>query len=374
MSTPAIPLTETPDVEPYADKMRKQLAIKKNRPEVVETPEINSLINLAKQQNATDVLRANEALDAPTPTPASEPTPKDDILSELENLEVAEPSSVSSVPPIEDEKPKPTRNKEFNFRQLEEKVKLAEEKALALQHKYDALELSFEKTSFEKSPKFQAKFLKPKEEAIQKVKGFVKELEIDNKVISESLELKGAARLKYIDDNFESPTAAVEFLHLINEIDNRQTLADNALNDSKSTQLEIAEEEVLSKAKEAEITEENFRGISKQIASSLSLFRERDGDEEHNNAVKKRIELARKITTGEASTKDILAAPFLAVVARDYIRECAQLREELQSYKSRIREDNSMEPRISEHTRANTSLKPSKPKGAMQSISERLHK
>lgn len=299
------------------------LGVSFDKPEVIEKPETPP----AEEEPNTPPLEEppgeGKGEEEPNTPPLEE---EDDIERDLKEL--------NDLPKGEDKKL-------FNFRQLEKKkqeieVQLNETKDLLIQReqRIQELEKEIEKVAFERSPKFRNQFATPREEAKTNVETFAEETIGEKGVVEKALSLKGKERAEFIDDKFGSGAAAAEFVHLLRKYEDKNNSYQKALEDNNQTK-------ALLEAEEKENLVDALRGFDstrKVLSERLTLFKEIEGNEEHNKLVKQRIAKARSIVTGEASDDDVLYAPFLAVVALEYIKETKNLRTELQKYKQRQKE------------------------------------
>lgn len=321
---------------------------------------------ISKAKTAGDVLRKSEGREEKKKPVAANPS-EADTLGELDAL------SEKSKP-----KPEEPGSKEYNFKELrrlkeeaEARAKTAEEAFKPLQERAAQLEAELEKAAFERSPKFREKFLKPKEEADATLRAYAKDIAEDESLADQAMLLAGKARINFIDEKLGGGAASSEFLRLVNEAEGKRTALQTALESHKETATRFQEEQQQEQRKTVEETERNFGTVLERIAPKLSLFR-KGTDDDHNAAVETRIAAARAIITGEASEADIMAAPFLAIIAKDTLKENVALKEELRKYKERASQDAEYEARIAASGETDSRKGPEKPVSARNSIASQL--
>jgi hypothetical protein len=278
------------------------------------------------------------------------------------------------------EKPKVKKSKEDNIAELRKKAetyeneaKTKEAKLAEYQSKLEELEATLEKTAFEKSPKFRDKFQAPYEEAINRAVEFAKDMADDPAIAEKALSLKGKERIEFIDETFGGGAASAAFLQLVDKADSKRGELESALADHKATSVSLENDEVKSREETMNKINKNFDRMANHLANKLEFFRK--GDDDSSNAlVDKRIAAARNIISGNASENEMLAAPFLAVVAKEAVEKLGRLEAELAKYKARVAEDVSVSPRISRSSsddNENTSST-RKPKGALEAFKGHL--
>jgi hypothetical protein len=337
--------------------------------------EAKKTLELSKKRSASEILRKNEGLEKGNVTTQAEKeeTQAKDTLGEIESLSTTTETKKESG-----------KTKEENLGILRKRSEESEAKARKLQEELDKeresqkarlqeLEEKLEKTAFEKSDKFQQTYQTPKEQAESKLREFSKDVAEDEFLGEKALTLSGKDRIAFIDTAFGGGAGAAEALRLVNEVEQRRGAFNQAVENYKteSAALKQAEEKEILKSKEE--LDRGFDSVLERIAPKLSLYRE-NGDETHNSLVKQRVEAARAIIRGEAPEEDIMVAPFLAVIAKDTLKELAATKAELKKYKERISEMNESEVSVlnGDSGGSEDKTKPNKPMGAIDSIGRSL--
>ena len=277
--------------------------------------------------------------------------------------------------PILDEKPK-KKSKEDNIAELRKKAeayeleaKGKEEKLSEYQRKLEEMEATLEKTAFEKSPKFRDKFQAPYEQAIQNAVAYAQEMADDAKIADRALSLKGKERIEFIDEAFGGGAASAQFLNLINEADSKRGSLESAIENYRSTNQALIQEEENERNSFNEKLTKNFDRVANHLSNQSDFFRKGD-DDEANKMVEERFAAAKNIFLGTASKNDMAIAPFLAVIAKDAVDKLSQVEAELAKYKTRAKQAASVQPRINRSSSDEESS--SKPKSALDSIRNQL--
>jgi hypothetical protein len=277
--------------------------------------------------------------------------------------------------PILDEKPK-KKSKEDNIAELRKKAeayeleaKGKEEKLSEYQRKLEEMEATLEKTAFEKSPKFRDKFQAPYEQSIQNAVAYAQEMADDAKIADRALSLKGKERIEFIDEAFGGGAASAQFLNLINEADSKRGLLESAIENYRSTNQALIQEEENERNSFNEKLTKNFDRVANHLSNQSDFFRKGD-DDEANKMVEERFAAAKNIFLGTASKNDMAIAPFLAVIAKDAVDKLSQVEAELAKYKTRAKQAASVQPRINRSSSDEESS--SKPKSALDSIRNQL--
>jgi len=270
------------------------------------------------------------------------------------------------------------KSKEDNIAELRKKAEAYEEtlktkdtEVLTYKEKLEKLEAELERTAFERSPKFKNKYETPYNASIEAASAFAKEIADDASIAEKALSLKGRERLEFIDESFGGGAVASQFLSLINDADSKRNALENALVDYRSTAANLQAEEQAEYSATSETINKNFDRVSQHFANKIEWFRKGD-DEDHNKEVERRISAARNIIQGNASQNEMMAAPFLAVIAKEAVDENAKLKNELAKYKARASQQAAVEPRISRGSSDNDTEVRGKPKSAMDAIHSQL--
>jgi hypothetical protein len=112
--------------------------------------------------------------------------------------------------------------------------------------------------------------------------------------------------------------------------------------------------------------------MTNHLAKKSDFFR-MTGDDDNDKLVKQRIEAARAIIHGNATQNEMTVAPFLAVIAREAVAENDKLKAELAKYKSRVKDDIAVQPRISKGSSSDDDGETKgKPRSALDSIRSQL--
>ena len=284
------------------------------------------------------------------PVAAAAVTPPPAHIEDDFSLDDPKPPVKPVVPEVKPDAPVPAKGKDVNMRELARLREEAETKAAKIEADFEAfkkdhatkvteLETIVEKTSFERSKKFQTNFQKPIEEAEAALTGFLTEAGAAPEVAGQILSLSGKDRIEFLDAQFGNGVAGAEALRLASAVSQRQAARAQAIENYKTEQVKFNQEDVEQHTKDEAEIERNFAFVLNKLAPKVSLLREVEGNAEHNALVADRIKTARAIMSGTATENDMLMAPFLAVTARDYMRQNAELRAQLDQYKRRLGED-----------------------------------
>lgn len=276
-------------------------------------------------------------IDAETPLIETPPeVEKTEIPPKKEEEEVKVEKKEEPLPAVET----PKSGKDLNFSALRQSKKELEEKYSAIQKQLAEKERligelngTIEKVSIERSPKFQKTFIAPLKEAREEVFAYAEEVLGDKELAAKAFKLKGKARFDFLEEEVGSSLAASEFLRLLNIHDKRQGAVDRALADHEKVKESFVEEETFNEAAQLKELEDNFDSFAESISSRFVLFKQKPGDSEFNTGVESRLAQAKALVLGTASEEDIRLAPFLAVMAKDYLEENNNLKKELEKYK-----------------------------------------
>ena len=191
----------------------------------------------------------------------------------------------------------------------------------------------------------------------------------DPKIAERALSLKGKERIDFIDESFGGGAASGHFLYLINEADSRRGSLESALENYRSTNQALIQEEEAERNSFNERLIKNFDRVANHLSSQSDFFKKGD-DEEANKIVEERFAAARNIFLGQASKNDMAIAPFLAVIAKDAVEKLSKVEAELAKYKTRAKQTASVQPRISRASSDEDST--GKPQSALDSIRAQL--
>jgi hypothetical protein len=381
-----IPVSNAP-LEPYESVLERQ-----NKKPPLEKMNIKSLGEIP--DSAITAPDGFEQIDSQTSEEFLKSMEPDQTISEepiekkkkqkAEKTEIKNDFSLDDLDLSKDPEPEPVvdtkgkKSKEDNIAELRKKAEAYEEtlktkdtEVLSYKEKLEKLEAELERTAFERSPKFKTKYETPYNDSVQKASEFAKEIADDASIAEKALSLKGRERLEFIDESFGGGAVASQFLQLINDADSKRNSLETALADYRSTASNLQAEEQAEHSATSETINKNFDRVSQHFANKIEWFRKGD-DEDHNREVDRRVNAARNIIQGNASQNEMMAAPFLAVIAKEAVDENAKLKNELAKYKARIAETISVEPRITRGELSDSDRAGSKPKSAMDAIRAQL--
>jgi chaperonin cofactor prefoldin len=344
--------------------------------DIADTPVEASGDNDFVEMSTTDFLKNLESQEE---SKKAEKPVKDNNTSAIENEFDVSDLDLSKDEEIV-EKPKVKKSKEDNIAELRKKAetyeneaKTKEAKLAEYQTKLEELEATLERTSFEKSPRFKNTYQAPYEEAINKAVEFAKTMADDPSIVEKALSLPESERLEFIDDTFGGGSKSAKFQRLLEDAEFKRSDLESALQDHRTTNEMLDQAEVKSREKTMQKINKNFDRMANHLANKLEFFRKGD-DDASNSLVDKRIAAARNIISGNASENEMLAAPFLAVVAKEAVEKLGKLEAELAKYKARVAEDVSVSPRISRSSSDDneTGSSTRKPKGALEAFKSHL--
>jgi len=376
----------SPSTESFESVLAKQ---HKKRPNIERTdlkslealPETVAPTNLEEvsTQQAEDFLKQ---MDGGSVTPVDD-EPKQEKKTKAVKEEDSSNLDFSDIDFSKDPEPvvetKSKKTKEDNIAELRKKaeayeasLKEKDTEVLSYREKLEKLEAELERTAFERSPKFKQKYEQPYQTAIEQASSFAKEFGDDEKIAEKALSLKGRERLEFIDESFGGGAASAQFLSLINDADSKRGNLETALSDYRATASEIQQAEIQQQHQTEEQINRNFDRVKDHLSSKTDFFR-MTGDDEHDSAVKARIDAARAIIHGNASQNEMTVAPFLSVIAREAVSENAKLKAEIAKYKARAAEDSKVQPRIARGSSDDEQATfKGKPKSALESIRSQL--
>lgn len=382
---PVIASTPEPNTESWESQISRQL----NKKPDIKKIDIKSLEDLpdgmvptdldyVAEQDANDYLKQ---MDGGTSEPTEKKSKKVREVKEeepkvVDSFDISDIDLSKDVEPVEVPK---KRSKEENIAELrkkaeayEESLKAKDTEVLTYREKLEKLEGELERTAFERSPKFKDKYEAPFASSVDNAKAFAKEFAEDEAVAEKALSLRGRERIDFIDESFGGGAAAGQFLSLINDADSKRGALEGALENYRATAHEINQAEQQQSIKIVEEVNTNFERMTNHLAKKSDFFR-MTGDDDNDKLVKQRIEAARAIIHGNATQNEMTVAPFLAVIAREAVAENDQLKAELAKYKSRVKEDIAVQPRISKGSSDdNDGEVRGKPKSAMEAIRSQL--
>jgi hypothetical protein len=382
---PVIASTPEPNTESWESQISRQL----NKKPDIKKIDIKSLEDLPEsmvptdldyvaEQDANDYLKQMEG-GTTEPEVVNEKKAKkvkEEPVEVVDSFDISDIDLTKDVDPVEVPK---KRSKEENIAELRKKAEAYEQslkekdtEVLTYREKLEKLEGELERTAFERSPKFKEKYEAPFASSVDNAKAFAKEFGDDESIAEKALSLKGRERIDFIDESFGGGAAAGQFLSLINDAESKRGALEGALENYRATANEMHQAEQQQSLKIVEEVNTNFERMTNHLAKKSDFFR-MTGDEENDNLVKQRIEAARAIIHGNATQNEMTVAPFLAVIAREAVAENDKLKAELAKYKSRVKDDIAVQPRISKGSSSDDDGETKgKPRSALDSIRSQL--
>jgi hypothetical protein len=383
---PVIASTPEPNTESWESQISRQL----NKKPDIKKIDLKSLEDLpdiviptdldyVAEQDANDYLKQMEG---GTTEPTEKKSKKTKEVKAVEEEKVVDSFDISDIDLSKDVEPAEVpkkKSKEDNIAELrkkaeayEESLKAKDTEVLTYREKLEKLEAELERTAFERSPKFKDRYEAPFTSSVDNAKAFAKEFGDDESIAEKALSLKGRERIDFIDESFGGGAAAGQFLSLINDADSKRGALEGALENYRATANEINQAEQQQNIKIVEEVNTNFERMTSHLAKKSDFFR-MTGDDDNDKLVKQRIEAARAIIHGNATQNEMTVAPFLAVIAREAVAENDKLKAELAKYKSRVKEDIAVQPRISKGSSDDDDGEVrGKPKSAMEAIRSQL--
>lgn len=400
-SAEPIPVENSGPAESFQEVLSRQI---KNKPQLEKidyskieensTPAVSNPEDVT-EMGAEDFLKylesdKNEAPQAETEAPVEDSVKEEPVKKERKKAAKDAPAvesfslddiDLTAEPATEAQESfeKKPKSKEENFADLRKKaetyeteVKTKEAKLAEYEAKLKELEETLERTAFEKSPKFLERYKLPYEQAIAEAASFAKDFDEEPEVAERALSLKGKERIEYIDGVLGGGAASAQFLALINNAESKRENLEQAVTNYKETYQSFNAEDDANREHAVQNAKRVFDRVKVNLATKLDYFRFTD-NEEHNERVNQRLEAAEKIVFNQASQNEMAAAPFFAVIAKEAIEDNAKLKAELARYKSRAKEDSSVEPRISRASVDDADELPvGKPLSATEAIRKRL--
>jgi hypothetical protein len=386
---PVIASTPEPITDSWESQISRQL---KSKPKIERTdlktledlPDSASIatdMDLVSTQETEDFLKQMDGGESSSSAEGEKPKKKKESVKETstkDSFDISDLDLTKDSDPVV-EAPKTKKSKEDNIAELRKKAeayelesKSKEEKLSEYQRKLEEMEATLEKTAFEKSPKFRDKYEQPYNNAINSAMEFAKEMTENPGLAEKALSLKGRERIEFIDDAMGGGAASSQFLSLINKAEEKRESLEGALTDYRATSSMLAKDEELDRAQMNETINRNFDRVAAHLSMKNDFFR-MIGDEEHDMAVKSRINEAKEILNGTAPQDKLAVVPFLAAIATDAVDENKRLKAELEKYKNRAAEDAAVQPRISKGSASSDDGESKgKPRSALDSIRSQL--
>lgn len=204
-------------------------------------------------------------------------------------------------------------------------------KVAALEAELKEYREQLEITAFERSPKFKTEFANPIAELTASIRESISEIADEDGVADKALQLKGKARLDFLKETIGDSGSAFLIHEKMKGLEALQAKRDAAVTDANKRAEAFAKPEDKTVEHVAA-----FKEILPEVQAKISALRPIDGDTEHNAKVESALKLAEAIISGEASDRDILRAPYLAVAAPIYIAQNKALQKDNAALKERI--------------------------------------
>ena len=280
--------------------------------------------------------------------------------------EVASVESEAEVPPTEDVKESRSAKDFKLIKQERDEAKskidsltsqLSELKdATSTDERYDKLKSEFDEVSkelslasLERHPKFKEQFIKPIEAQIQRAQSYVGEE--DRAQLSKILKMPvGEARANALDELTGDLSASRQaYLQgVVGRIDEISHDRDIQLADSKESYDKLMEEEqLMSETKSAErdkALNKSFDTMLQSAQENIPIYQVREGDEEWNNGVRERVNLAKRILMEQNSFEDAATAALWAASGGALVEQNAGLVEHNRRLQSEINQLKGAEP------------------------------
>ena len=382
---PVIASTPEPNTESWESQISRQL----NKKPDIKKIDIKSLEDLPEsmvptdldyvaEQDANDYLKQMEG-GTTEPEVVKEKKAKkvkEEPVEVVDSFDISDIDLTKDVDPVEAPKKK---TKEENIAELrkkaeayEESLKAKDTEVLTYREKLEKLEAEIERVAFERSSTFKNDYEAPFIALVDKAKAYAQEFADDESIAEKALSLKGRERVEFIDESFGGGAAAGQFAIMLDAADAKREQLNYALENSKETAYKVQQAEQQQSLKIVEEVNTNFERMTNHLAKKSDFFR-MTGDDDNDKLVKQRIEAARAIIHGNATQNEMTVAPFLAVIAREAVAENDKLKAELAKYKSRVKDDIAVQPRISKGSSSDDDGETKgKPRSALDSIRSQL--
>jgi hypothetical protein len=382
---PVIASTPEPNTESWESQISRQL----NKKPDIKKIDIKSLEDLPEsmvptdldyvaEQDANDYLKQMEG-GTTEPEVVKEKKAKkvkEEPVEVVDSFDISDIDLTKDVDPVEAPKKK---TKEENIAELRKKAEAYEQslkekdtEVLTYREKLEKLEAEIESVAFERSSTFKNDYEAPFIALVDKAKAYAQEFADDESIAEKALSLKGRERVDFIDESFGGGAAAGQFAIMLDAADAKREQLNYALENSKETAYKVQQAEQQQSLKIVEEVNTNFERMTNHLAKKSDFFR-MTGDDDNDKLVKQRIEAARAIIHGNATQNEMTVAPFLAVIAREAVAENDKLKAELAKYKSRVKDDIAVQPRISKGSSSDDDGETKgKPRSALDSIRSQL--
>ena len=184
-----------------------------------------------------------------------------------------------------------------------------------IQKERDELSEQLKLTAIERHPEFRRKFEQRASKLIETAKGMVGG-GLDEKIVQVMFMAEGDGRTEEMDNIFaELPVSKqARLANVIQEMDELQEERLEALNNANATYEALAENDRQTRVGFVDANQQLFDDVAVR-AQNLEFYRTKEGDEEWNQGVQDRLNLARNIYTGSASGEELVLASLWAAQA-----------------------------------------------------------
>jgi len=181
-----------------------------------------------------------------------------------------------------------------------------------VQKERDELSEQLKLTAIERHPEFRRKFEQRASKLIATAKDMVG-VGLDEKIVQVLFMAEGDTRTEEMDNIFaELPVSKqARLANVVQEMDELQEERSEALNNASATYEALEETDRQSRAGFVDANHKLFDDVAVR-AKNLEFLRPKEGDDEWNQEVQNRMDLARNIYTGSASGEELVLASLWA--------------------------------------------------------------
>lgn len=287
---------------------------------------------------------------AEQPEPPPEPVEAESVDSDPDS-ESKESRSASDFKLIKQERDEwKTKFDELNSKYTDfDQATGASEELEKLKSEYEEMSKTLSITNLERHPQFREQYVKPIEAQVDRAKAYVPAE--DREKIAKILTMPvGEARANALDDLVgELPASRQAYLqNIVSRIDEISYERDTALTDSKASYDKLIEEEnLVSEKKSAERDAQlgkSFNTMLQQAQENIPIYQLREGDEEWNQGVRERVNLAKKILMEQNTFEDAATAALWAASGGALVEQNAALVEHNRRLNSELTKLRGAEP------------------------------
>lgn len=243
-----------------------------------------------------------------------------------------------------------------------------------LKSEYDQMSETLTVTNLERHPKFKEQYVKPIETQIDRAKAYVPSEQREQlaKILRMPL---GDERANALDElTGDLPASRQAYLqNIVSRIDEISYERDQRIEAARESYEKLQQEEnLITEQKTAErnqALEKSFNTMLKQAQDQIGIYQLREGDEEWNNGVRERVNLAKKILMEQNTFEDAATAALWAASGGALVEQNAALVEHNRRLATELEQLKGAEPKAVGTTPTHSS---GHPKPGSNSFSDRV--